>query len=283
MVLESLTTPYKAEKHPWEMFFIGMIYTSVAIFISLQIFETMSGLISVFLTVMASIPIVYSTIKFEEQKDLTDMKERTLLKEHSKALTLFIFLFMGIMIAYSLWYIFLPVDNVHNLFSIQIATIKSINTNVVTGASSNPEYFMKIFTNNVKVLIFCTLFSFFYGAGAIFILTWNASVISVAIGTFFRNHISVYADAVGLHKVGGYFHIFSLSIMKYMIHGLPEILSYFVAGLAGGIISVAVVRHDFRSKNFEKIILDSADLILISFLILVIGAVLEVYVTPALF
>lgn len=283
MVLESLTTPYKAEKHPWEMFFIGLIYSSVAIFISLQIFETMSGLISVFLTVMASIPIVYSTIKFEEQKDLTDLKERSLLKEHSKALLLFMFLFLGMMVAYSLWYIFLPVDSVHNLFSIQIDTIKSINNNVVTGASSNPEYFMKIFTNNIKVLIFCILFSFFYGAGAIFILAWNASVISVAIGTFFRNHISTYADAIGLHKIAGHFHIFSLSIMRYMVHGLPEIAAYFVGGLAGGIISVAVIRHDLKSKNFEKIMLDSADLILIAFLFLVFGAILEVYLTPVLF
>ena len=283
MVLESLTTPFKAEKHPWEMFFIGLIYSSAAVFISLQIFETMAGLISVFLTVMAAIPITYSTIKFEEEKDLTDMKERTLLKEHSRAIMLFIFLFLGIMISYTLWYIFLPVDSVHSLFSVQIDTIKNINSNVVTGAASNYEYLMKIFTNNVKVLMFSILFAFFYGAGAIFILTWNASVISVAMGTFFRNNISQYVESIGLYKLAGYFHIFSLSFLRYMIHGLPEIMAYFIGGLAGGIISVAVIKHDFGSKNFEKILLDSADLVLISLLFLVIGALLEAYITPALF
>lgn len=283
MVLESLTTPYKAEKHPWEMFFIGLIYSSVAIFISLQIFESMAGLISVFLTVMASIPIMYSTIKFEEKKDLDGLKETSLLREHSKAIMLFVFLFAGVMVAYSLWYIFLPVEQVKGLFSVQIDTIKNINSNVVTGASPNYEYFTRIFTNNIKVLIFCILFSFFYGAGAIFILTWNASVISVAIGTFFRNNISNYVELIGLHKLAGYFHIFSISLARYMIHGFPEIMAYFIGGLAGGIISVAVIRHDFRSKDFEKIMLDSADLILLAFVFLVIGAILEVYVTPVLF
>lgn len=283
MVLESLTSPYKAEKHPWEMFFIGMVYSSVAVFISLQIFESMAGLISVFLTVMASIPIVYSTIKFEEQKDLEGVKERTLLKEHSKALLLFVFLFLGVMVAYTIWYIFLPVESVNSLFSIQIDTIKNINSNAMGHSSVTYSTFMKIFTNNVKVLIFCVLFAFFYGAGAIFILVWNASVISVAIGTFFRNHIAVYAEAVGMYKLGGYFHIYSLSFFRYMLHGFPEIIAYFIGGLAGGIISFAVIKHDFGSRNFEKIVLDSADLILISLIFLVIGALMEVYITPALF
>jgi len=196
---------------------------------------------------------------------------------------LFVFLFTGILFSYTLWYVFLPVDSVHNLFSVQIDTIKSINTNVVTGASSNYSFFLKIFTNNIKVLMFCILFAFFYGAGAIFILTWNASVIAVAAGTFFRNHISAYAETAGLHKLAGYFHIFSLSFLRYMIHGFPEIIAYFVGGLAGGIISVAVIKHDFRSKNFEKILLDSADLILVALAFLIIGAALEVYITPALF
>lgn len=283
MVLESLTNAYKAERHPWEMFFIGALYSSVAVFISLQIFESMAGLVSVFLTVMAAIPIVFSTIKFEEQKDLLDVKEMTLLKEHSKALSLFMFLFLGIMVSYTLWYIFLPVDNVHSLFSIQIDTIKNINSSVIGHSTSGYVPLMKIMANNIKVLIFCILFAFFYGAGALFILTWNASVIAVAMGTFFRNNISSYAEIMGMHKLAGYFHIFSLSFFRYMIHGFPEIIAYFIGGLAGGIISVAVIKHDFRSKNFERIVLDSADLVLISLLFLVIGALIEVYITPSLF
>ena len=41
-----------------------------------------------------------------------------------------------------------------------------------------------IFTNNMYVLIFTLVFSLIFGAGVIFILAWNASVIGAAIGIF---------------------------------------------------------------------------------------------------
>ena len=116
-----------------------------------------------------------------------------------------------------------------------------------------------------------------------FILTWNASVISVAIGNFIRSHLSNIANTVGFVSIGSYFQIFSLGILRYMTHGIFEILAYFTAGLAGGIISVAVIRHDFRTKKFEHIVLDSADLLIISIFILVLAAFIEVFVTPYLF
>jgi len=282
MVLESLISPMKAEKRPWEMFFLGFLYASIAMFIGIQIFQTNAGLIAVFLTVMACIPLIYATIKFEESKDTLNIKEMVLLKEHGKALTVFMLLFLGITLAFSLWYVFLPADMAIQTFSIQIQTIQEING--VTGSfSAQFQFLSKIFLNNIKVLTFCILFSFFYGAGAIFILTWNASVIAVATGTLFRNSISEYATSVGLPKIGTYFHVFSMSFFRYMAHGGIEILAYFIGGLAGGIISVAVIRHDFQSEKFSKILLDSTDLVLIAVGTLFIAAVVEVVITPMLF
>jgi len=119
--------------------------------------------------------------------------------------------------------------------------------------------------------------------GAIFILTWNASVIGTAMGNFIRSNLAYYSNLVGFEKVTQYFQIISIGLLKYIIHGLPEILAYFVAGLAGGIISVAVIRHDFGTRKFEHILLDSADLLLLSIFILFLAGLLEVYVTPAIF
>ena len=84
-------------------------------------------------------------------------------------------------------------------------------------------------------------------------------------------------------SVGNYFNAFSFGVLRYGIHGIPEIFAYFVAGLAGGIISVAVIRHDFGTKKFENILLDSADLLLASLVILFLAGVLEVWVTPLIF
>ncbi|HDH40804.1 MAG TPA: hypothetical protein ENG12_00115, partial [Candidatus Altiarchaeales archaeon] len=79
-----------------------------------------------------------------------------------------------------------------------------------------------------------------------------------------------------------YFGSFSISL-GYAVHGIPEIAAYFIGALGGGIISVAVVNHDLRSREFRSIIIDSLDLILLSCVILFLAGLIEVYVTPLLF
>jgi len=287
MVLESITTPLKAEKKPWDLFFIGLLYSSVAMFLALWIFREQASLVMVFLTVTATVPLMYNTLKFEEEKDLSITKESLLIKEHGKALLFFMFLFLGFLLAFSIWYVFLPENTIEQTFHIQLQTIKSINSKVIghsiNSASTTSGVLLQIFSNNVKVFLFCIFFSFFYGAGAIFILTWNASVISAAIGTFIRNNMSMYANSIGLTKVAGYFGVFSLGLLRYSIHGVPEILAYFIGGLAGGIISVAVIRHDFGSGHFKKILFDALDLVVLGIFVLFIASLLEVFMTPLFF
>ena len=287
MVLESLIGPAKAEKKPWDLFFLGILYSTIAIFLSLWIFRDQSSLIMVFLTVMAAIPLVYKTMKYEEKKNFREIR---LLKEHTRALVFLTALFLGILFSFSLWYVFLPGSLVEPLFSIQTQTIKAINAQIsaiqgfsiswntidVTGSISQSSLFSQILLNNIKVLLFCIFFSFFYGAGAIFILTWNASVISAAIGSYIRNNI---ATVTGL----SYFSVVTTGIMRYMTHGIFEIFAYFIGGLAGGIISIAVIRHEFFSSKFKKVMVDSIDLFLIAVALLFIGAYVEVYVTPLIF
>ena len=284
MVLESLINPLRAEREPIDMLGLGIIYTAIAIALSLWVFEEYSSLVMVFLTVIATVPLVVATLRVEEKKDLIYSSERALLKEHAKALKFFMYLFVGMVICFSFAYVLLPADTVTTLFKTQTDTIREINgANAVAYSVSSFNAFSRIFLNNVRVLIFCILFSFLYGAGAIFILAWNASVIGAAIGNFIRMGIDaalVKFGALGPHH---YFQIVSLGLFRYSIHGLPEILSYFIGALAGGIISMAAINHDFGSKSFEKIVFDSSELVILSVVVLVIAAFLEVYVTPAFF
>ncbi len=282
MVLEALTNPFRAEARPWPLFFLGIVYASVAIFLSIWIFAEYASLVMVFLTVLAAVPLFYATMQEEEAKDLTSTSERTLLKEHSRALTFLLFLFLGMVFAFTFWYVVLPSGTSSNLFNVQSQTISGLNQHV-TGNFVRASLFSKIFLNNVKVMVFCILFSFVYGMGSLFILTWNASVIGVAAGNFIRTHMATYANTLGFARFSAYFYVSALSFLRYFIHGIPEILGYFVAGLAGGIISVALIKKDFYTKNFEKIILDASDLLLLAIGLLFIAAIIEVYITPALF
>jgi uncharacterized membrane protein SpoIIM required for sporulation len=283
MVLESLIFPLKAEKRPWEMFFIGFLYSTVAVFLSLWIFEKQASFIMVFLTVMACVPIMYNTMKLEEDKEMKIKEEKTLMKEHTKAIAFFMFLFTGIAISTVVWYVVLPSDTVAYLFQKQIQTITDINNQVSGNLVASITLFIKILFNNMKVMVFCLIFSFIYGTGAIFILTWNATVIGAAMGSFIRSNIGAYAATAGLTKISGYFHAVSLGILRYYIHGIAEILAYFYAGLAGGLISVAIIKRDANTKNFMGFLVDTSDLLLVAITFLLLGAVLEVYVTPLLF
>jgi len=282
MVVESLILPSKAEKKPWQMFFIGFLYTTIAVFLSLWIFEKQSSFVMVFLTVLAAIPIMYNTIKFEETKDTKIKSEKELIKEHNRAIIFLTFLFLGITLSCIIWYVLLPSNIVSYLFERQTQTITSMNSQI-SGNFIQNDLFIKIFLNNTKVLLFAILFALIYGAGAIFILTWNATVIATAIGNFIRSNIALYAASTGLVKAGAYFQIFSLGLLRYAIHGIPEIMAYFYGGLAGGIISVAIIRRHYLTKNFNYIIRDTLQLLLIAFSFLFVAALLEVYVTPLLF
>lgn len=283
MVLENLITPFQSEQSPYKAFFLGLVYTTVAVFLSWMVFQSYASTTMVFLVTMAALPLVYQIIIMEEEKDLEGMEESWLLKEHGKAMRVFIWLFLGMSVAFMFWYSVLPAHMSTTLFQSQTDTINALNGRTTGFMSVDISMFMKIFLNNVRVVVFCVLFSFLYGAGALFILAWNASIIGAAMGYTIRKNLSMVAESVGMHAASGYFQVVSYALLRYVIHGVPEIAAYFVAGLAGGIISIAVIRHDMGTRKFEHIILDTADLLLIALLLTFIAGILEVWVTPVFF
>lgn len=272
MVVESLLFPLKAEKKPWQMFFLGFLYTSIGIFISLWIFREQASLVMVFMITMAALPIFYNTMKLEESKDMIMETETELIREHNKAISFFLYLIIGITVACAVWYAFLPTDTINILFDKQVGTIQAINNQVSGNVIHNLGIFWKIFFNNIRVLAFSILFSLIYGAGAIFIITWNATVIGAAIGNFIRANLP-----------GNYFHVVSIGLLKYSIHGIPEIAAYFYGGLAGGILSVALIKQHFKTEKFSRVMVDFSELVLIGIGFLIAAAFLEVYLTPVLF
>ncbi len=283
MVLENLLTPFQAEQTPSKTVFLGFIYATVAVFLSYTVFRSNASMTMVFLATMAALPLIYQLTQVEEEKDLEGYEESWLLKEHGKALKSMLWMFVGMTIAFMLAYSFLPAEMSSALFSAQRETITSINGAATGEIAHDMGTFTRIFLNNVRVLVFCILFSFLYGAGAVFVLAWNASVIGTAMGNIVKSGVDKLVDISGVAIAGGHAQILGYALLRYAIHGVPEILAYFVAGLAGGIISIAVVKHDMGTHKFEHVLLDSADLILLSLLICFLAGILEVWVTPVFF
>ncbi|UCD20860.1 MAG: stage II sporulation protein M [archaeon] len=287
-MLETLINPKKAERKPWEMFFVGFVYAAIAILLANFLFlnnvalKPYTSLFVLIFTVMFSLPFMYYIIKLEEKKEEKMSSERGILKEHGKAIMALVFLFIGFVAAFSVIYLALPADVANTNFESQIRTFCMVNNrgsieecvNSVTGKSyltvhsikQGMSYVSSILATNLTVFVNCLIFSLIFGAGAIFILAWNASVISAAIGIFARD------SSYGLF--GGF--------TRYMVHGIPEIAGFFVAALAGGIIGAAVIRHKVEKRKFLHILHDSMDLIIIGIVILILAAFIEVFLTPVL-
>ena len=82
MVLESLINPLKAEREPIDLLVIGIIYSSIAVILSLWVFEEHSSIVMVSLTVIAAVPLMVATIKMEEKKDLVYASESQIGRAH---------------------------------------------------------------------------------------------------------------------------------------------------------------------------------------------------------
>jgi len=224
-MIELIMKPKSAERRPWKMFFVGLFWASVSLlmvtffFSKDTILKEGSGLLVVIFTVISSLPFMYYIIKLEEGKDIEINDSGKLIKEHSRAIYALMWMFFGFLVAFSFWYIVFP-DTAGQNFNFQIKTFCAINSptnynycieqyglSAVTGAVASGDAVLRIFANNIYVLIFTILFSLAFGAGAIFILVWNASVIAAAIGIFATGNI------VNL----------PMGFLRYMIHGTPEI------------------------------------------------------------
>jgi len=230
---------------------------------------------------MFSLPFMYYIIKREEKEDEEIEGLLHVWRAHRKAIFSLMWLFLGFVIAFSFWHIILQDPN---LLNAQIETYCMINSpsdiescfkaysgpgsDTLTGAySSKAGRFFSILENNIYVMIFTLIFSLIFGAGAIFVLAWNASVIAGAISIFTNYKILEIP----------------LGLSRYMIHGLPEIAAYFITALAGGILGVGFIRNGVKSKKFVRVLENVVILIFVSLIILVLAGLIEVYFTPLLF
>jgi uncharacterized membrane protein SpoIIM required for sporulation len=283
-MLESLINPKRAEKGPWKMFFIGIIYASLSLLLVQWFFSgdvvlsEYSGMIIVTFCVMFSLPFMYYMIKQEEKEDEEIEGFLGIWQAHKDVIYGFMWLFFGFIVAFSFWHIALQNSS---LFNAQIETYCAINSpgniencvarsssvGINTGASTSEMRFLSIIENNVYVMVFTLIFSLIFGAGAIFILAWNASVISAAIGVFTKYQIKEIP----------------VGITRYMIHGFPEIVAYFITALAGGIFGAGIIRHGFKNPRLWRVTENATVLLFMAIVILIIAAAIEVYFTPILF
>jgi len=262
MVLESLMSVRDAVRNPWHMVVFGFVISIVSFGVSYLVFPDNAGLVSVFLVTIISAPFMLNLLRYEES-----MEERKVAKlsiaerlnplsafsRQREVFVLYSAFFAGLVVALVASFLALPQDFVERLFSDQITKVGDVGA--ILGGATASGTFSQILTNNLAVLCVSFVFALLLGIGAIFILAWNASVLAAAIG--------IVAKTSGLTP----------SLVAFLPHGVFEIAAYFIGGIAGGIISMAVSKRGTR--QFLPLVGDMLLIMVFSVALLVVAAYIE--------
>ncbi len=268
-MLESILNFKEVDKSPYLTFVWAFLITNIAIILSTQLFYkieigsisfNLSGIFAVMFTIIPSVYFFTTVIKREEK-----MEEDAICKHysgnfwsrHQKDILLFLFFFLGVTVAFSVWAFFMD----PGFFQVQLTEIQKVRSSVSGNAIMKGSFdsFIGVTFNNLQVMLFAFIFSVLFGAGAVFILVWNASILGVYIGELSRSVFEI-----------------PLVTMQFLPHGIPEVVGYLCAGLAGGLFSAAILRSH-KSDVLVKIFIDSMIILLVGVGFILMAALIEVY------
>ena len=192
-----------------------------------------------------------------DEISLKEVKASNPIQRHNRTIALYSFLFVGMLLAYTILFNILPQPLKENVFFNQIGVVKpGYNTGL-----SRIAAFKTILTNNLIIIVICVFLSLIYGSGAIFILNYNASI----AGVLFGGSIAPF-----LGRSGGFLD----NPAMFIPHTIIEILAYLIAAIAGAILSKAAAQ--VLPGNPKILVKDGVIYLFISVLLIVVGAIVEV-------
>ena len=276
MVLESLFSPEGAEHNPWALAILGFVFVSIAIFATGYLLPSEPGFLLIALVALPVAPLVLKLFDHEEvevEEGERKWGSRTIAR-HFPIVLVLVSLFIGMCGSFCFWYLALPPAQANALFNAQNNELRSIGTvfsgHAVTSAEGSfMQVFELIFIHNLGVLALIIAFSIIYGAGAVLILIWNASIIGVFVGNFAKEF--VWHQAPSYSVLAGA----SAGFLGLIPHGTFELLAYLVAALAGGILSSAIIRRANAERRWGSVFRDIVKLSAVAIIFLVLGAAIE--------
>lgn len=267
MVLESIIKPADVYRSPWKMTVLSFIFVTIALFAADYI-GIEKSVVVITLVCLPAVPFIWRLFDFEEDETEKNISNGTRsVATHLPGLLVMVNFFLGMLIGFTVWNSILPPEKSADLFSVQLKEISAIKSSFVgrvVESNSTLLVFEKIFFHNFGVLALILLFSVMYGAGAVFVLTWNASVIAAFLVSNAKQYLASGGLAFGI----------SAGFLGILPHGTFELLAYLLAAIAGGVISAALTRENHASK-LTSVLFDCSKLAAWSVILLAIGAVIE--------
>ncbi|MFH1591120.1 MAG: stage II sporulation protein M [archaeon] len=261
MVLEQLIATRWVERKPWHAFSLGLVFSFLGMLGASLIYGANPSYMAVALTAIFIVPSLNKLLELEENVEIREKKLslRLLFRDHKDIVEIYFFLFLGIMVAYSLVAILSPIEVSRWLFQSQLGV------GGLTGLASGSGIFVNILLNNLLVMVVVFVLSWLYGSGAILFLSWNAAVWGVISGFVARGDANVLASYAG-------------DLLVRMPHTLLELFAYILVAVAGGVLSKAVIREKIRSAKFTHVVTDGMLFFAIAVVCILLGALIETMV-----
>lgn len=270
-MIEHLLRINKIEKRHYFAMILGFVYSIIGAITAFFLFEDFMSLAMLFLTTLLLVPTLMYYLNKEEK---IERKEglRHFFRNHKDIFETYLFIFHGVFFGFLLIGFFaISFDYDVNSYQFDFLKVRGITPE---GVSVVPESdindVMNIVGRNLTVDLIALLLSIAYGAGAIFLIVYNASIFASFIVLLIR-----YLSTTTTHAAA----IFS----TMLIHLIPEISGFLLAAIAGGVISKALTRERIGSEAFKNVVKDATAMFILSICLIVLAAFLEIYVTRGVF
>ena len=277
MVLERLVPENFAEKKLWYAFFFGVVYSIIGIFVASLLFPSDPSLVAVAFTAILLIPTIRRIYSIEERqiKDERKFSFKAIWKNQNDFVKFYLLIMLGIFIVYSISAIILPSFQINSLFrdQLELRGAGAVDGKAIGGITFSQNLFWSLFANNIVVLVACVIMSFLTGDGAIFLLTWNASLWGTIFGVTARNAGFVS----NIHPI----IFFGLILLIVLPHAFLEMLGYIFGAISGGLMSsdIELEQGESRKEQYQgKFWKTVLYILIIALIIIIIGALVETYV-----
>jgi uncharacterized membrane protein SpoIIM required for sporulation len=273
MVLEHIFPEDWLEKRTWFAFVLGAGYSLVGILLASMLFPGDPALVAVAFTSLLLLPELYKMFDMEERRERMEkaVTFKALWRDDIDLIKIYIFLFLGILMVYSFSTMLLPSFETNTLFreQLEIRLGQGFAGQAVAGVFGS-DLFWSLLSNNFMVMLACFFLALLTGDGAIFLITWNASV----WGTIFGFTAKSASMISGQHP----FLVFGTVMLIVFPHMMIEAICYFLAAISGSVISKDVLLEKLDSDRFMEVFSFNLYLLLAAVVFLLLGASVETFV-----
>ncbi len=266
MVLEQFLDRKFVVQHTFFVFILSALYVFVSYAVQTLFFPSDHGLAIVLLVTILLVPSLHHLVVFEEK--LESKGASHFWKRHRTIIQCYTGAFLGLLAGFLVMGFVLPESL---SFQQQQLALEHLKPEIITSFLGQPyvpdtQTTMALFSHNLMYLLIGFVLSIFYGAGAIFLVTYNASFFAAFVVELFNK----WAVAGQLAAVS-------------LVHLLPESAGYILTAIAGAEISRALIHEKLIGDAFRNVLKNCFIMMILAIVLVLLAAFLETYVTAPFF